>query len=364
MNKLLSIFRDPELAVKLSKKLSDYEGEKVNIMEVCGTHTMCISRYGIRSMLPESINLISGPGCPVCVTPVYFINSAIELSEEKDIIITTFGDLMKVPGSKSSLLKEKAKGSDIRIVYSPLDAIKIAEENTNKKVVFLSVGFETTTPVTALTVLKAKEGGLKNFFVLSANKTMPSALKALALDEEVGVQGYLYPGHVSAIIGTKVYEDLALNYGICGVVTGFEPIDILHGILTLVSNINKKNKIVVNEYSRVVTDKGNEEAVKITDQVFWPCDSVWRGIGNLPQSGLNMREEFKEYDAWKVFNLNPSHKEENSGCLCGEILKGRKKPSDCKLYGKNCVPENPVGACMVSSEGTCAAYYRYGGGDK
>lgn len=359
MDNLFTAFRDPKLAAVLTEKLSMYKGCKINIMEVCGTHTMSISRYGIRSLLPEGINLISGPGCPVCVTPLYFINSAIELSENKDVIITTFGDLMKVPGSHSSLLKEKAKGKDIRIVYSPMDSLKIASHNKDKRVVFLSVGFETTTPVTALTILKASEEKIDNFSVLSANKTIPNALKILATDKDVGVHGYLYPGHVSAIIGIKLYQELALEYGIPGVVAGFEPLDILHGILTLVETINDGRKIVVNEYKRVVTEEGNTEAVQVADKVFGACDSVWRGIGNLPLSGLSIREEFEAFDAWKIYNLQPYTTEETPGCKCGEILKGRLKPTDCKLFGKSCMPENPVGACMVSSEGTCAAYYRF-----
>jgi hydrogenase expression/formation protein HypD len=361
MDNLFTAFRDPKLASVLTKKLSTYEGSRINIMEVCGTHTMSISRYGIRSLLPEDINLISGPGCPVCVTPLYFINSAIELSENKDVIITTFGDLMKVPGTGSTLLKEKAKGKDIRIVYSPMDSLKIASENKEKRVVFLSVGFETTTPVAALTILKAREERIGNFSVLSANKTIPNALKVLAMDKDVGVQGYLYPGHVSAVIGTKLYEEIAVQYGIPGVVAGFEPLDILHAILTLVESINENKRIVVNEYKRVVTEEGNKEAVRVTDQVFSACDSVWRGIGNLPLSGLTINEEFEDFDAWKVYNLKPHITEETPGCMCGEILKGRLKPTDCKLYGKSCTPENPVGACMVSSEGTCAAFYRYQG---
>jgi len=361
MDNLSVAFRDSKLASLLTEKLSKYRGGKINIMEVCGTHTMSISRYGIRSLLPEGINLISGPGCPVCVTPLYFINSAIELLDEKDVIITTFGDLMKVPGTSSSLIMEKARGKDIRIVYSPLDSLKIASENEDKRVVFLSVGFETTTPVTALTIRKASEEGFGNFSVLSANKTIPNVLKILALDKDVKVHGYLYPGHVSAITGTKLYHELAFQYGIPGVVAGFEPLDILHGILTLVDMINGSKKAVVNEYKRVVNEEGNKEAIKVTDQVFCPCDSVWRGIGNIPLSGLVIRDEYEAFDAWKVYNLKPCIAEETPGCMCGEILRGKLKPTDCGLFGKKCTPENPVGACMVSSEGTCAAYYRYQG---
>jgi len=359
MGDFFTTYRDPEILEKLAKKIGDYKGRKINIMEVCGTHTMAISRYGIRSLLPESINLISGPGCPVCVTPVFFINAAINLSSRKDTIITTFGDLMRVPGSESNLLQQKALGRDVRVVYSPLDSIKIAKQNKDKNVVFLSVGFETTTPISALTVLNAKDEGLKNFSVLSANKTVPVALEVLAMDEDIGIDGYLYPGHVSAIIGTGIYEELARKHRIPGVVAGFEPLDILNGIIRLSENINQNNIVVENAYQRAVSKEGNPIAVSKMYEVYEPCDSVWRGIGNLPMSGLKIRDEYKEFDAWKVFELEQKVMEEPKGCLCGEILKGKKKPSDCLLFGKACVPESPVGACMVSSEGTCAAYYKY-----
>jgi hydrogenase expression/formation protein HypD len=360
MSKFVDEFRDPELAKKLVSMLSSYKGRPVNLMEVCGTHTMSISRYGIRGLLPENINLISGPGCPVCVTPVSYIDSAILLSREKDVIITTFGDLMRVPGKTSSLLKEKGAGRDIRILYSPLDSLKIARDNRDKKVVFLSVGFETTTPIAALTVLRAVDENIKNFCVLSANKTMPEALKILASDRELKIDGFLYPGHVSAVIGIKDYEKLAVSLGIPGVVAGFEPLDILHSILRLVSNINEGKAVVENLYTRVVTHQGNPIAVQKINSVFEGCSSVWRGLGVIPGSGLKMRDEYKDFDAWRLFDLDSSNEEEPEGCMCGEVLKGKVKPLACKLFGKACVPQNPVGACMVSSEGTCAAYYKYG----
>ena len=360
MNNYIDEFRDSKAAQKMGDILSKYKGPPVSIMEVCGTHTMSIFKYGIRELLPPEIRLISGPGCPVCVTPNYYINAAIELSNRQDVIIATFGDLMRVPGSKSSLLREKSKGKDIRVVYSPLDSLKIALENPGKKIIFLSIGFETTTPTEALSVLNAKEKGISNFSMLCANKTMPEALKALTIDTDVGVDGYLYPGHVSAIIGTKLYEELADKYGIPGVVTGFEPLDILHGIITLVSNINNQKIVVENQYSRVVTPEGNQHALDKMYQVFEPCDSVWRGIGNIPLSGLKIRDNYSEFDAWKLFEKLSLEEKEPSGCLCGEILKGKSIPTECKLFSKVCTPENPAGACMVSSEGTCAAYYKYG----
>lgn len=361
MHNYMEEFRNSEVARRMGSILKSYEGQSVvKIMEVCGTHTMSIFRFGIRDLLPPGIELVSGPGCPVCVTPGFYINSAIELSKRRDVIITTFGDMMRVPGSSSSLLKEKALGRDIRVVYSPLDSLKIAEDHPDKKVVFLSIGFETTTPVIALSVLKANEADLTNFSVLSANKTIPEALKVLSTDKDIGINGFLYPGNVSAIIGTQVYEKLASEYGMPGVVAGFEPLDILGGIIALVSNINQKKLIVENQYSRIVTREGNLIAREKMNEVFGPDDAVWRGIGNIPGSGLKVMDRYSRFDAWKVFNMEITDSEEPKGCLCGEVLKGKKKPKDCKLFNRLCTPENPVGACMVSTEGTCAAYYKYG----
>lgn len=359
MAKFIDEFRNSDTAMRLGRELTNYEGKPIKIMEVCGTHTMAIFKYGVRDILPENIKLISGPGCPVCVTPSYFINSAIKLSKHKDVIITTFGDMMRVPGSSSSLLLEKARGGDIRILYSPLDSIKIALENPMKQVVFLSIGFETTTPISALTIINAKEAGIKNFSVLGANKTIPEALKVLVMDKEIGISGFLYPGHVSAIIGTKLYDEIAENYSVPGIVTGFEPLDVLHALISLAKNINRNSSIVENEYSRIVKREGNPIAIEKMYKVFEPCDAVWRGIGNIRDSGMKIKDEFSDFDAWKRFNLIESIESEPKGCLCGEVLKGKKTPKECVLYGKACTPENPVGACMVSGEGTCAAYYKY-----
>lgn len=361
MGNFIDEFRDSDTAQKMADILAAYDGRAVRLMEVCGTHTMSISRYGIRGLMPEKIRLLSGPGCPVCVTPGFFIDSAIELSRESDVVIATFGDLMRVPGSCSSLLKEKAEGGDIRIVYSPLDCIKLAAEMPDKKLVFLSVGFETTTPVSALSILKASEMDINNFSVLSANKTMPEALKLLASDKELGIDGFIYPGHVSAVIGTALYEELAEKYGVPGVVAGFEPLDVLNGIICLASIINDGKKVVENRYSRVVRSSGNPIAVEKMNEVFEPEDSVWRGIGCIPGSGLKIRDKYGRYDAWRVFGIEPGRWEEPKGCMCGDVLKGKATPVECRLFGTKCTPENPVGACMVSSEGTCAAYHRYGG---
>jgi hydrogenase expression/formation protein HypD len=361
MDKYSNAFRNSKAAQKLTEKLRAYSGKPVTIMEVCGTHTMAIFRFGIRDILPENIRLVSGPGCPVCVTPSFYIHSAIELARREDVIITTFGDMMRVPGGQTTLLLEKAAGRDIRLVYSPLDSLSIAKENPGKKVVFLSIGFETTTPVSALTVMRARDEGLSNFSILSANKTIPEALKLLASDPEIGVNGYLYPGNVSAIIGTTFYEELAEQQGIPGVVAGFEPLDMLSAIITLVNRVECGKHTVENQYSRIVTREGNEIAREKMFEVFEPCDAVWRGIGNIPGSGLQMTEKFMQYDAWKVFDIRVERTDEPKGCMCGDVLKGKKTPKDCRLFSKTCTPENPVGSCMVSSEGTCAAYYKYGG---
>ena len=360
MGNFLDEFRNSDTAKKLAEALKRCDGEAVSIMEVCGTHTMAIFRYGIRELLPDSISLISGPGCPVCVTPVSFMDAAIEIAAREGVITTSFGDLLKVPGSGSSLAVEKSKGADIRIVYSPLDILEIAAENPDKKVVFISVGFETTAPVSALAVLKAHENNIGNFSILSANKTMPEALKLLARDKTSKLDGFLYPGHVSAITGMAMYDELSADFGMPGVVTGFEPLDLMHALITLAGIIRNHENKVVNEYSRVVRREGNPVAVKKLFEVFEPCSAIWRGLGEIEGSGLKIRDRYERFDAWKVFGVKPSEGKEPTGCLCGEVLKGRITPDMCGLFGRACTPEIPVGACMVSSEGTCAAYHRFG----
>jgi hydrogenase expression/formation protein HypD len=290
------------------------------------------------------------------------MDAAVRLAETRDVIIATFGDLIRVPGSKSSLAAAKAEGADIRIIYSPLDCLKLAQDNPQKKVVFLSVGFETTTPVTALAVINALKSGIGNFSVLAANKTMPRALKLLAGDSSVGVDGYLYPGHVSAITGTAMYEELAVKYGVPGVVAGFEPTDILHAVITLAEMANSGIAEVKNEYARVVRNEGNPAAVEKMYEVFRPCDSVWRGLGTISASGLEFTEKYQYMDAKGAFPEETAATDrdiEPKGCKCAEILRGRAEPCDCPLFGTACTPVKPTGACMVSSEGACAAYYRY-----
>ncbi|HEY8891276.1 MAG TPA: hydrogenase formation protein HypD [Clostridium sp.] len=357
--KFVDEFRNNEYSKKLVEKLNNISSEKINIMEVCGTHTMAIFRYGIRDVLPPNVNLISGPGCPVCVTPQSYIDTAITLSEKENVIIATFGDMMRVPGKKGSLSTKKAEGIDVRIVYSPMDCLAMASQNPSKEVVFLSVGFETTAPMAAVTVMEAKKNNIKNLFFFTAHKIVPPAMEALVQDEDLKIDGFLLPGHVCAIIGTKPYEFLSEDYNIPGVVTGFEPIDILQGLNTLVNLISKKEYKIENEYKRIVKTEGNPIALEYLNKAFDIVDSSWRGLGRIPKSGLEFNSEYEDFDALKHFKIDYEEYDGSPGCKCGEILKGKIKPTDCPLFKKLCTPENPVGSCMVSSEGTCAAYYRY-----
>ncbi len=342
------------------KKLADKILQPITLMEVCGTHTMAIFRSGARSVLPKSIKLTSGPGCPVCVTPQEYIDKAIAYSRE-GFIITTFGDMFRVPGSASSLEKEQSAGHDIHIVYSPSESLKIAKENPSKKIIFLSVGFETTTPLVALTLIEAKKAGLKNWFLLCGNKLIPPALKVLVESPELKIDGFICPGHVSTVIGSKPYKFISEKYKIPCVITGFEPVDIFEGIFMLVKQIveNKKKASVEIQYKRSVRPEGNPKAVKIMYDVFEVIDSNWRGIGKIPKSGLRLKNKYSNFDIEKVHNIKIEKVKEPAGCICGEILKGTKIPTECLLFRKVCKPENPIGACMVSSEGTCSAYYKY-----
>ena len=359
--KYIDEFRNNKLAKKLSRAIFDKASSlgRINLMEVCGTHTMSICKFGIREIIPKNINLISGPGCPVCVTPKTYIDKGVAFSRIPGVIVTTFGDMMRVPGSLSSLIGERASGKDVRVVYSPLDAVDIAEDNPQKNVIFLGVGFETTTPTVAASLVHAKKTGVKNFFVFSGHKVVMPAVKALLDSGDININGFICPAHVSAIIGLKPYEVAAKKYGASCVVTGFEPLDILQGILMLVDQIIEKNPKVENQYKRVVKRHGNPKALAIIDTVFTPVDTEWRGIGMIPKSGLLLDKKYSVLDAEKEFSLPEIKTKPDVGCICGSVLKGIKTPLDCKLFGKKCIPENPVGACMVSSEGTCAAYYKY-----
>lgn len=356
-------FRDPHVAGKLLVRIGAAVASAQRplvLMEVCGTHTMAIHHHGLRSLLPANIRLVSGPGCPVCVTPVTYIDHAVALSQQAEVIICTFGDMVRVPGSHTSLLAEKAGGGDIRIVYSPLDAVALAQRNPQKQIVFLGIGFETTAPTVAGSILQAKKFGLDNFSVLCAHKTMPAPMKALTADPELQVDGYLCPAHVSVIIGVEAYEELAAKESVPCVVTGFEPLDILQGVEMLSRQIMAGVAKVENQYRRFVKTAGNSRAQQLITRVFEPCDALWRGLGSLPDSGLQLRSEYVHYDAAQRFSVSVESAPEPAGCLCGEILKGKLGPRDCPLFGERCTPETPVGACMVSSEGTCAAEYKYG----
>ncbi len=352
-------FRDLQVIKAEIEQIQSYGGRPLAIMEVCGTHTMAVMRFGIRDLLPENIRLISGPGCPVCVTGTSYIDAACYIAKLPDVIIATFGDLIRVPGSKSSLSETRMQGADVRTVYSPLDCINICTENPGKVVVFLAVGFETTIPVTALTILKMHEKQVKNFAMLVAHKTMPAALNALADDKEIRIDGLMLPGHVSAIIGTNFYSEFCARTGIPGAVTGFEPADILASIISIMRHCNGEISGVDNIYSRVVKKDGNKDALAVMDEVYEPCDAVWRGIGNIPLSGLKLRKKYRYFDAMERFDVLVFADDESTPCRCGEVLRGKITPAECPLFASACTPENPVGACMVSSEGACAAYFRY-----
>ena len=356
-------YRDPDLArvqLQAIRQIVASCDRTITFMEVCGTHTTAIYHHGIRSLLPEQVKLISGPGCPVCVTPVGYVDQAVALSRRPDTIIATFGDMVRVPGSSSNLLQEQAKGATIRIVYSPLDAVTLAEKNPDSDVIFLGVGFETTAPTVAAAVLTAARKNLNNFYILCSHRTMPGPMAALAGDPELQVDGYLCPAHVSAIIGANAYQPLVSAYRVPCVVTGFEPLDVLQGVLMLARQVVAGEARVEIQYRRVVKPEGNLKARNILYQVFEPCDARWRGIGDIPDSGLQLRPEYYRFDAARRLPVEIEPSIEHQGCLCGDILKGKVCPNDCPLFGTTCTPEDPVGACMVSSEGTCAAEYKYG----
>ncbi len=355
--KYIDEYRDRSLAQKISREIEKISTSPLAFMEVCGGHTMAVQKFGIPSLLPGHISLLSGPGCPVCVSGNRFIDQAVALSRREDVTITTFGDLVRVPGSSSSLEKEKAKGADIRIVYSVLDALRIAQENSSRKVVFLGIGFETTAPTSAAAIAKALEKNIQNFFLLSSHKVMPPAMEAL-IDEGVNLDGYIAPGHVSTITGSGIYHDIPEKYGLGCVISGFEPVDLLQSVYMLIRQCEAGTPMVEIQYKRAVKEEGNMKAQKLLSEVFEPADEWWRGLGILKDSGLKLREKYRHFDADQI-NVDIEETKEPKGCICGEILKGMKTPKDCKLFGKVCDPSRPVGACMVSNEGACNAWYRY-----
>ena len=356
----LADFRRPEDI----KRLADAVAQQVEpsrryvFMEVCGTHTMAIGRYGLRRLLPDNVRLISGPGCPVCVTPQRYVDTAIALARRANTAVFTFGDMMRVPGSSATLSRAGSEGGTVKVVYSPNEAVSFASENAETEVVFLGVGFETTTPTVAGSIALAERLGLSNYQVLAAHKLIPPALEALCSSPELSLNGFILPAHVSAIIGSDAYEPVLEKYRVAGCIAGFEPSDVLQGVLQLVKQVNEEKPRVENEYARVVKPEGNRKAQDLVASMFEPDDAEWRGIGVIPNSGLKLRPEFRMYDASQI-EVEVEMTKDNPGCRCGEILTGSILPEDCPLFGRTCIPENPVGACMVSSEGTCAAYYKY-----
>lgn len=349
-----------KLLARLKANLTAVEG-KVKIMEVCGTHTQAISQSGLRAVLPANIELLTGPGCPICVTPLSYIDTAVALAQREDVIIVTFADLLKVPGSNSTLELEQAHGQNVKTVYSPLAAVKIAENNPQQEVVFLAVGFETTAPVIALSIIETQNKNLSNYSLLQGLKTMPPVMEKLVLEQQIDIAGFLCPGHVASIIGAKPFQFLAKQYDLPAVVAGFETGDIIFALQQIIEMIVRQKAEVSNAYPRVVSEKGNQQALKVMDQVFSPAGSRWRGLGEIAASGLELKPEYQEFAAENKFSLTDRADKTvvKSGCSCGEILMGIKQPPACQLFGTECTPSHPVGPCMVSQEGSCRAYYLY-----
>jgi hydrogenase expression/formation protein HypD len=357
--KYLDEYRDGERARQLAQEIHRVTTRPWNIMEVCGGQTHAIVKFGIDELLPKQITLIHGPGCPVCVTPLEMIDKALEIAAGPGIIFTSFGDMLRVPGSTTDLLSVKASGGDVRIVYSPLDAVKLAEQNPAKEVVFFGVGFETTAPATAMAVYQAAHKGLKNFSMLISHVLVPPAIEALMSSPNCRVQGFLAAGHVCAVMGYEEYPPIAAKYHVPIVVTGFEPLDIFQGVLMVVQQLESGRAEVENQYARAVRREGNQPAQELIRKVFKVVPRKWRGVGEIPQSGLGLNDAYAAFDAEKKFNLVDHHVDEPAECLSGLVLQGQIKPHECPAFGTRCTPEHPLGATMVSSEGACAAYYRY-----
>jgi hydrogenase expression/formation protein HypD len=358
--KYVEEYRDPELGKKLLERIHQRSRKHIKLMEFCGGHTVAIFKHGLRQLLPANIEMLSGPGCPVCVTAGADLDKAIALGKIPDVIITSFGDMVRVPGSFSSLQQARAEGADVRIVYSTQDALAIARANPAKAVVFIGIGFETTAPTVAASILQAEQENLKNYFVLSLHKICPPIMKAILDLGEVKINGIICPGHVSAIIGSHPYQFIADDYHIAGAISGFEPVDILLAIDRLVEQIESGQPKVEIAYRRGVKAEGNLPALRLMDNVFKVGEANWRGIGMVPWSGLNIREKYAKFDAEKNFTIKVGQSREPKGCICGAVLRGVSTPNNCKLFRKTCTPEHPVGPCMVSSEGSCATYYQYG----
>lgn len=356
---VLRQFRDEAKAKSLIDNIKALATKPVSIMEVCGGQTHTILKYGIEDLLPENIRLLHGPGCPVCVTSLEAIDMAINISLNKDVIFCTYGDMLRVPGSSMDLFKAKACGANLKIVYSPLDALKVALANPQKNIVFFAIGFETTAPANAMLILQAKKLNLKNFFVLCHEVLVPPIIASLLEAKESSIQAFLGPGHVCSVMGLHEYENLVHNYQLPIVVTGFEPLDILEGIYACVQQLNNNEVRLENQYTRAVTLEGNLPAQQAMKDVFEICDRKWRGLGFIPKSGLCLNSQFKDFDATIKFNVDNLDVQESKECISGEILRGLKKPYECEFFGTKCTPLNPLGATMVSSEGACSAYYKY-----
>ncbi len=361
--KYIDEFRNINLIKRVSDKIKAFTpAGKINIMEVCGTHTQSFFRFGLDELLPPNLILIAGPGCPVCVSPQEYIDNAIKLTQREDNIILTFGDMLRVPGTKSTLEKERAKGGNVKVVYSALDSLLFARQNPGKKIIFLAVGFETTTPTIALSILQAKKEKIKNLSFYSSLKLITPAMDYLVRDRRLNLSGFLCPGHVSCIIGTKAYEFIPRKYKIGCCITGFEPLDIMEGIYFLIRQVVNNKPCVQNEYMRVVTRQGNIKAKNTIFEVFKVSDASWRGLGRIPRSGLKIKKRFSDFDAAKIFSISDRRRAlggEFARCRCGDVLKGLISPKACSLFSKVCKPEHPIGPCMVSSEGACNAYYKY-----
>ena len=357
--KHLSEYRDPEMVDRILKQLNKKTTKDWTIMEVCGGQTHSLVKNGLLQLLPESIHMVHGPGCPVCVTPLHLIDKAVHLAIDKGVILCSFGDMLRVPGSSMSLLEAKSRGADVRILYSPLEAVQLAQRNPDKEVVFFAVGFETTAPANALSVIHAHREGLTNYSILASHVLVPPAIEAVVNDPIAKIDGFLAAGHVCTIMGIHEYQPLVDRYKAPIVVTGFEPVDLLQGILMCVEQLEEGRSELENQYTRVVKPDGNPHAIEVIEQVFEVTNREWRGIGEIPMSGYVVREAFKAYDADSKFDIQIAKVEENKDCIAGEVLKGIKKPHECHQFGKGCTPQKPLGAPMVSSEGACAAYYHF-----
>jgi hydrogenase expression/formation protein HypD len=362
--KFVDEYRDPKAVHALAAAIKACVTRPWNIMEICGGQTHSIVKFGIDTLLPKEISLIHGPGCPVCVTSLEYIDRAIAVAGRPDVILCSFGDMVRVPGSGKDLLTAKAEGADVRIVYSPLDAVEIARKDPSKRVVFFGVGFETTAPATAMAVYQAKTEGIKNFSLLVTHVLVPPAMRLILQSPHVRIQGFLAAGHVCAVMGYGQYGSIAKEFHVPIVVTGFEPLDILQGIYLCIQQLEAGKSVVENAYGRAVQAEGNLLAQGIMEKVFCVCDRKWRGIGVIPESGLKLKDEYKEFDADKIFDVGHMTAPESKICLSGEVLQGIKRPYDCPAFGKECTPRHPLGAPMVSSEGACAAYYQYRKGEK